>query len=363
MKRNNGRYRQASVDLEAQVRRLDELVHMAHGISQGGEMPTSSPSPMAAVQRTLYDPAALVEREAWAAGLGPDNRGVVVRHLAKARRLGPSRRVAVAPDDGFLDDVARDFPHFEAVTAYIRRMAVLARRAPERIFVMSPILLAGPPGVGKTAYAQAIARRLTMPFVQVDAASMSAGFVLGGLDIGFGTGKAGLIWDALQNESMSLLVFLDEIDKAPAERSYPALSSLYALLEPVSARAFVDEAIGLPIDASWISWIATANDAERLDPPLRTRFIVFDVPQPTPEQMRQVIVSINHNLLKSAPWGASFQPELAPDVVALLQGMTPREVTQALPRAYAAAAEADRDFLVSGDIAFERTSTQRFGFV
>lgn len=363
MNRNNGRYRQASADLTAQVRRLDELVHMASVLSQGGENSAASSSPVMVARRQLYDPAALTEREAWAAGLGPDNRTVVVRHLAQAKRLGPSRRVAVVPDSGFLDNIGRDFPHFEDVTAYIRRMAVLARRAPEKIFKMNPILLAGPPGIGKTAYGQAVAQQLAMPFLQIDAASISAGFALGGLDMGFGTGKPGLIWDALQNECMSLLVFIDEIDKASSERSYPVLSSLYALLEPVSSKAFRDDAIGLPVDASWISWIATANDVGRLDPPLRTRFVAFDVPQPTSVQMEQVIASINRNLLNSAPWGPSFCPELAPDVVVLLQEMTPREVTQALPRAYAAAAEAERDLLLPSDFAFRSAAARRFGFL
>ena len=228
---------------------------------------------------------------------------------------------------------------------------------------MSPILLAGPPGVGKTAYGEAVAKRLGMPFRQIDAASLSAGFALGGLDVGYTTGKPGLIWDALQNECMSLLIFIDEIDKAPAERSYPTLSCLYTLLEPVSAKTFCDDAIGLPLDASWISWIATANDVDRLDPQLRSRFTVFDIPCPTPNEMAGVIASVHRTLMASAPWAASFRADLPRDVAAVLQKMTPREVTQALPRAYAAAAEADRDHLLPSDVELRSPVARRFGFL
>ena len=363
MKQSPDRARPASADLAAQAARLQKLVHMARTQLLHDVPETVLPLSGTGARRQLYDPAALAQREAWAAGLSADSRTMVARHLAQARQLGPSRRVAAIPEGDFLDEIARDFPHFDAVTAHLRRAVHLARRAPEKLFVMSPILLAGPPGVGKTAYGEAVAKRLGMPFRQIDAASLSAGFALGGLDVGFTTGKPGLIWDALQNECMSLLVFIDEIDKAPAERSYPTLSSLYTLLEPVSAKAFRDDAIGLPLDASWISWIATANDVDRLDPQLRSRFTVFDIPRPTPNEMTDVIASVHRGLMASAPWAASFRADLPPDVVAVLQKMTPREAAQALPRAYAAAAEADRDHLLPSDVELRSPVARHFGFL
>ena len=280
MKHQHSRTRPASADLAAQARRLAEMMKITAVRPHTDVLKALPPVIDTGVRRQLYDPEALVQRETWAEGLAPDSRAVVTRHLRKARQLGPSRRVAIAPPPDFLDDVARDFPHFNAVTSYLRRAAHLARRAPEKLFSLSPILLTGKPGVGKTAYSQAVAGRLGMPYQQIDAASLSGGFALGGLDMGFTTGRPGRVWDVLQHECMSPLICLDEIDKAEADRSYPALSCLYTLLEPVSSRAFSDDAIGLPVDASWISWIATANDVDRLDPPLRTRFTIFEIPLP-----------------------------------------------------------------------------------
>ena len=158
-------------------------------------------------------------------------------------------------------------------------------------------------------------------------------------------------------------VCLDEIDKTQADRHYPTLSCLYTLLEPVSARAFSDGAIGLPLDASWIAWIATANDADRLDPPLRTRFTVFEIPLPKRHEQEAVIASVNRSLLGSAPWGQSFRSQLSQQVVTVLRAMTPREMAQALRRAYATAAEADRDHLLPSDVEVGGLAPRPFGFL
>jgi ATP-dependent Lon protease len=58
---------------------------------------------------------------------------------------------------------------------------------------------------------------------------------------------------------------VDEIDKARGEHAYDPLGALYSLLEHDTAGAFTDEFAEVPIDASQVIWVATAND-ERASP-------------------------------------------------------------------------------------------------
>ncbi|UUZ68782.1 AAA family ATPase [Polaromonas sp. P2-4] len=215
---------------------------------------------------------------------------------------------------------------------------------------LNPILLSGDPGVGKTAYAQAVANLLEVPFAKVDVAAMSSAFSLAGLDIGYDTGKPGLLWDLLQNECMSPLVILDEIDKLGTDTRDSHLGPLYGLLEPVSATSFCDAALGLPVDTSYVSWLATCNDMDQIEPALRTRFKRFDVPVPTPREMRPVVASIQRKIRRTEDWAASFPAELPGDVMACLCCMTPREARQALTDAYATAAMEERRYLRPADV-------------
>jgi len=76
---------------------------------------------------------------------------------------------------------------------------------------------------------------------------------------------------------------LDEIDKIN-RTTHKVQSSLYSLLEPVSARQLRDISLEFEFDASLVTWIATANDPTRLDVPLRTRFKEFHIQVPNAEQ-------------------------------------------------------------------------------
>jgi ATP-dependent Lon protease len=55
-------------------------------------------------------------------------------------------------------------------------------------------------------------------------------------------------------------------------------------LEPVSAGRLRDISLEFELDASLVTWIATANDVNRLDQPLRSRLKEFHVQLPTAEQ-------------------------------------------------------------------------------
>jgi ATP-dependent Lon protease len=225
------------------------------------------------------------------------------------------------------------------------------------------MLLSGPPGVGKTLYATSLGELLETPVVETQVSTLSADFSLGGLDSSYESAKPGVVWDALDGETMSPMIVLDELDKLPP-RSDGALGCLYRLLERHSAKRFADQAILLPVDASHIQWIATCNDPDAVEPALRSRFHLIEIRPPTAEQRAATVCSVNKALLRDSVWASAFDGRLSSSVIERLGDLSPRLVRQTLELAYARAALAGRRRIEVKDLEGLRTTFKRaIGFV
>ena len=299
----------------------------------------------------LFKPGDLEDRLRWAKSLAGETKKVVLQHLQKARELGCMRRVAGPPNPEAVDALERDFPHCGAVTALLRRRIALGNCCPAPTMKLPPLLLSGQPGSGKSAFAKRVAAMLAVPCHEVDMASLHTSFTMVGLDAGFSTGRPGALWDALQTECMSPIVILDELDKAGADDiGDDPTGFLYSVLEPLTSRRFVDAAIGLPIDASRVSWIATCNDHRRIHPAILSRFLLVEIDYPSAAQMPAVVASIHREMMAHSEWAAWFEPKLAREVLDALSMIAPREVMETLEDAFAQAASAGRRFVLPLDV-------------
>lgn len=232
------------------------------------------------------------------------------------------------------------FPHFAEVTELIGDAVYLSHLSGTQIRI-PPLLLLGDPGIGKTHYLRYIATLLGLEFRALSMASLTAGFVLSGMNPGWADAKAGMVFQQLVfGETANPVLLLDEIDKIGGDAQHDPYGPLYDLLEPHSARSFRDEYFPLPINASQIQWVATANEVGAIPEPIRSRMRVIDVPKPTREQRGMLARILYFRLQQEACWGNAFRSDLPPEVSEALaaQAETPREIRKALEEACARAA-------------------------
>jgi len=122
--------------------------------------------------------------------------------------------------------------------------------------------------------------------------------------------------------------------------------------------------VGLPIDASHVQWLATSNNLSSVDPPLRSRFRVFEVHQPEGDECVHVVRSVYRALREGEAWARSFPEELPGAVLEALLGRTARDVWQALEDSFATAVVDGRRELSVRDVPPRRSpSKPSIGFI
>ena len=135
--------------------------------------------------------------------------------------------------------------------------------------------------------------------------------------------------------SLAPVIMLDEIDKSGQDSRSQPLGSLYTLLEPHAAKTFRGEYVGVPMDASHVIWIATANDKDSIPAPLLSRFEVFEIGPPDADGLAKIAHALYHQVTESLP---DVPAQMPPAWLDRSQGMGPRDMRLALQKAIGRAA-------------------------
>lgn len=163
----------------------------------------------------------------------------------------------------------------------------------------APVLLVGPPGVGKSFFASHLSSTLITPMFKIDMASATTGAAIEGLSVHFGNSSPGELFKVLAfgrdgvAATANPLGFLDELDKVSADLRYDPLAPLYTLLEVESARNFEDQSLpGIGFNASYVRWIACANELNPIPKPILSRLHIIHVKAPTGAETHQMFERI-----------------------------------------------------------------------
>lgn len=227
------------------------------------------------------------------------------------------------------------FPHFLPVLELVRDQYAFARLT-GKPFLVPPILLGGDPGIGKTRFSQELAKALGTDMHLMPFDNGRSGSSLLGSDKQWGNTAYGSVFETVVlGNYANPVILLDEIDKAGQRREGDAVASLHSLLEPVTSSHVRDISLDFEFDASRVTWIATANELDRIPSSLRSRFREFWIEQPTGAQalqMAEVIAQEVHQEMKLP----GFQPP-GQQLVRYIAHLSAREQIQALKQAYATA--------------------------
>ncbi|CAN7432828.1 endopeptidase La [Mycolicibacterium frederiksbergense] len=186
-----------------------------------------------------------------------------------------SAREILDADHHGLDDVKDRIVEYLAVRARRaqRNMSVVGGRGSGAVMV-----LAGPPGVGKTSLGESVARALGRKFVRVALGGVRDEAEIRGHRRTYVGALPGRIVRAIgEAGSMNPVVLLDEIDKVGSDYRGDPSSALLEVLDPAQNHTFRDHYLELDLDLSDVVFLATANVIENIPSALLDRMELIQI--------------------------------------------------------------------------------------
>ncbi|MES2890292.1 MAG: AAA family ATPase [Pseudomonadota bacterium] len=276
---------------------------------------------------------------------------------------GPERFQVKPSGLPVMDHLYDDLPNFSEVLDDVRRQLALCEDSRDALEI-TPLLLLGPPGIGKTHFARALSVLLGTGMGFMSMSCMTAGWVLSGASSQWKGARPGKVFETLvDGQYANPVMVVDEIDKAGGEHAYDPLGALYSLLEHDTAGSFTDEYAEVPIDASQVIWVATANDARSIPDPILNRMNVYEVEAPDQEAARRIARKLYASIRADHDWGTRFEAEPREEVLERMSEMAPREMRRTWMTAFGNAKLAHRDHLVCADLPDPGARKSSIGFL
>ena len=252
-----------------------------------------------------------------------------LKALKRIASRGLWRRVLRPSRADVLTELRTAHPNFLPVLDLLEDELCLAAKTGEPMY-LPPILLNGPPGCGKTYFAQKLGEAIGTGFVRISLESAQTPAELTGTAEHWSNTKPGRIFDTLiEGDSANPVVLLDEVDKAGGRDEYRADKALYGLLDRESAKVWADQAFPtLPINASYVIWLLTSNDARFIPLPLLSRMRRFDIRPLEDHQARLMVRKIFAAIVEGFAGLEGFERNLDIGLCDMMRFYSPREISR-----------------------------------
>lgn len=172
------------------------------------------------------------------------------------------------------------------------------------------LCIQGTPGVGKTFFAERLAKYFDLPFTRVNLEGAQGNFAITGLDHSYSSHSPGAIVrflaDMNSNKYANGIIAFEEIDKAAGDARYSVENSLIQVLEESTARTFCDLSIPeLRLDITCLNFIFTANSLSTVSPPVLSRVQPVELPALQRAQAAKIAVSQFEKLIRDLKLGSA----------------------------------------------------------
>lgn len=233
-------------------------------------------------------------------------------------------------------------PHLAAVVDIVADAAEAAMRRGTG-FYCPPLLIVGPPGIGKTWLIRKMANALALPLIFLDGSAMDDTAMLGGHSRSWRASRPGAVATQLvKGDVANPILVIDEIDKADGDHHCgPTIwHVLHGMLEQETARHWADSCLEIRTDVSRLVFVATANETGFLAPSLLDRLLVITVDGPDGDNIASLVQAVSAGV--AAGFNVRNTP-LAADTLPFLADLPPRRLRTILTLAWARALAAGQD--------------------